>query len=474
MPERPNLLYMHSDQHSPAVLGCGGDPLVQTPHLDGLAAQGVHFDHVYCPSPVCVASRMAMLAGRYPHETECWTNHDMLDSAVPTLAHAMGAGGYRPVLIGRMHARGPDQLHGYAERLVGDHSGNYSSGAAPGLALSYLRNAGSGQSSYQVHDEDVAAASIDFFNRLGVRRRAGLDDGPFSLSVGFMLPHLPFVARREDYELYRDKTPPPRHAQPFSDELHPFIRWWRQRAGWHDATEEEMLNARAAYWALVSRLDLLIGQILQALRHNGLEENTLVIYTSDHGEQVGEHGLWSKRTFYETSVKVPAILSWPGRLPQGRRCERVLSSLDLNATMLEALQCPALPHARGRSVLDLLTSDAAWEDVAFSEYCLDEGHYHRMIRRDEWKLNYYHGHEPQLFNLRQDPDELVDRAGDPSCREVRDRMIEEVLEGWDPEHIARRMAARREDLKIIADWAKNTRPADQYRWERLPEMDYRD
>ena len=112
MSSRPNLLYIHSDQHSPSVLGCYGDPLVETPNLDALAARGVRCGSVYCPSPVCVSSRMAMLSGRYPHEIGVWTNHDMLDSGVPTLAHSMGAGGYRPVLIGRMHSRGPDQLHG--------------------------------------------------------------------------------------------------------------------------------------------------------------------------------------------------------------------------------------------------------------------------------------------------------------------------------------------------------------------------
>ena len=325
-----------------------------------------------------------------------------------------------------------------------------------------------------MHDEGVAAAAVDFFNRLGVRRRAGLDDQPFSLSVGFMLPHLPCVARRRDYELYRDKTPPPKHPRAFSDDLHPFFQWWRRHSGWDEATEEEILNARAAYWALVTRLDLLIGQILQALHANDLAHNTLIVYTSDHGEQVGEHGLWSKRTFYETSVKVPGILSWPERLPQGVRCDRVVSALDLNATMLEALQCPPLPHARGRSVLDLLTRNASWEDVAFSEYCLDEGHYHRMVRRDEWKLNYYHGQPPQLFNLRQDPDELVDRAQDPSCREVLDKLEKEVLQGWYPDHIARRMGARRDDLSVMMDWVKNTKPQNHCIWEQRPEMDYLD
>ena len=105
---RPNLLYIHSDQHNPYVMGCADDPVVETPHLDRLAAEGVQCTQVYCPSPVCVASRMAMLAGRYPSDIEVWTNNQILDSGVPTMAHAMGAAGYRPVLIGRMHSIGPD------------------------------------------------------------------------------------------------------------------------------------------------------------------------------------------------------------------------------------------------------------------------------------------------------------------------------------------------------------------------------
>ena len=109
----PNLLYIHSDQHSPFVMGCAGDPVVETPHLDRLASEGVVLDACYCPSPLCVPSRMATLAGRYPSDNRVWTNSHMLASSTPTLAHAMGAGGYRPALVGRMHSVGPDQLHGY-------------------------------------------------------------------------------------------------------------------------------------------------------------------------------------------------------------------------------------------------------------------------------------------------------------------------------------------------------------------------
>lgn len=190
---------------------------------------------------------------------------------------------------------------------------------------------------------------------------------------------------------------------------------------------------------------------------------------------MGEHGLWMKRTFYEASVKVPAILSWPGALPEGVQCDRVLSSLDLNATMLEALGAPPLPNARGRSVLDLVRQpDTEWEDLAFSEYCTYEDCLHRMIRRDEWKLNYYHGQEPQLFNLAEDPDELSDRAQDASCREIREQLTAEVLEGWDPEAVAEKMEQKRANIEIIRAWAEHTKPKDQFRWDRRPEMDYLD
>lgn len=482
--QRPNLLYLHSDQHNPYVTGCYGDALVQTPNLDKLAAEGVVFENVYCPSPICVPSRMSMLSGRYPYENNVWTNSHILDSAIPTFAHAMGAAGYNPVLIGRMHAVGPDQLHGYTERLVGDHGPNHPGGrgvdhgelsGTAGPARVSLEKSGSGQSAYQVHDEDVTVATVDYLNRLGVRKRAGLLDEPFSISVGFMLPHQPFVARKEDYEIYEGRMSLPKNPEPFSDKLHPYFRWWREKCGIKEVTADEILRARIAYWGLVTRMDIMIGEILTALRQNGLDQNTVILYSSDHGEQVGEHGLWWKQTFYEHSVKVPAILSWRGNLPEGVRYDRIISALDLNATMLDALDAPPLPNSRGRSVLPLFHKEKIdWEDVAFSEYCTDDGCYHRMIRRDEWKLNYYHGQPSQLFNLKEDPNELYDRANDPSCQDILMELTNNVLDGWDPEAVKKQMAAKREDTKILGRWGRNTKPIDQYRWNLLPEMDYLD
>ena len=481
--DRPNLLYIHSDQHNPYVLGCYGDTVVQTPALDRLAARGVLFRNAYCPSPICVPSRMSTLTGRHPFENDCWTNEQALDSGIPTMAHAMGAAGYHPVLIGRMHSRGPDQLHGYAERLVGDHSANHH-GGTPGVdhgvltgtqgpARISLELSGIGQNAYEVHDEYVTAATIQRLNELGIAKRSNVWEGPFSISVGLMLPHQPFVARRKDYERYEGRVPAPDHPETFGDHLHPYHRWWRERCGIKEVTDEETSRARTAYWALVDRVDAMIGQMLDALERNGLAENTLIVYSSDHGEQVGEHGLWWKQTFYEEAIKVPLIMSWPGKLPEGESYEQVVSALDLNATMLDAMAAPPLPSSHGKSLLRLLRGESDdWQNRAFSEYCTDDGCIHRMVREGEWKLNYYDGHEPQLFNLREDPTELRDLAQGPEHRQVRETLTDIVLDGWDPEAVSRRMKEKRADVDVLHAWAQNTRPPETHRWPLKPEMDY--
>ncbi len=488
---KPNLLYIHTDQHNPYVAGCYGDRLAQTPTLDRLAANGAVFDNTYCPSPICVPSRMSALSGRHPYQNEVWTNSHVLDSAIPTLAHAMGAAGYHPVLIGRMHSVGPDQLHGYAERLVGDHGPNYIGGSDVGRGVLAgtagpervsLTRSGAGQSAYQVHDEYVTAATVDYLNRLGVQKKADRMLAPFSLSVGFMLPHPPYVARQEDYATCAARMSLPSKPVPFEQEKHPFLRAWREHTGIAEVAEAEILRSRAAYWGLVQRVDSMVGQILQTLHDNALAEDTLIVYTSDHGDMQGEHGLWWKHVFYEESVKVPLIVAWPSVIPAGQRCKRVVSALDVTATLLDALGAPPLPQSPGRSFLGLISEARPvpqWEDVAFSEYCADEyvpppidsgRTYQRMIRQGDWKLIYYHGMAPQLFNLADDPGELVDRAHDPSCQTTRDELTARVLDGWDAQVIAAKMATKRLDNAVLQAWVRQTNPPDQYRWALRPEM----
>ena len=501
---RPNVLFIQSDQHCAAVTGCYGDPVIQTPNLDRLAARGVVMDSAYCASPICVPSRSSLLTGRHPFENRVWTNMHVLDSAIPTMAHAMGAVGYRPVQVGRMHFNGLDQLHGYAERHVGDHGPNYAGGTpvdhgvltgTTGPHRLSLQKSGPGQGAYEVHDEHVIRTAVNLIDGSGSRKRADEQHEPFSLSLGLMLPHQPYVARKRDYDQYRGAVPMPGRPEPFGDAHHPYLRWWREQCGIADVSPDEVQRARTAYWALVTRTDAMIGEVLDALERNGLSGDTLVVYTSDHGDMLGEHGLWWKQTFYEESVRVPMVLSWPGVLPQGSRCDRVVSHMDLNATVLDAIGAPKLPRSRGRSFLGLLQEPGAvsWEDIAFSEYCTDStsealsggmraplpeagknGWRHRMVRHGDWKLVYYNGMEPQLFNLEEDPVEMHDLASDPGFRNVRNDLVSEVLEEWDPDAVASEMEAAQRDIQVMTTWARNVQPADTHRWALRPEMSYLD
>lgn len=487
--KRPNLLFLFSDQHAQHVTGCYGDALVRTPNLDRLAARGVVFDNAYCPSPICVPSRMSMLTGRHPSAQDCWTNDDFLASDRATWPHAMGGAGYRPILISRLHAMGPDQMHGYVEREVGDHSPNYGGVARHDMGplnntndpwRASLEISGPGQSSYQLKDMETADAAVAELERIAAARRDGSQE-PFCLSVGFMLPHPPYVAWREDYALYAGKIGMP--ELPMTAPDHPWLEWWRRDRGIAQTNRGDVLRARAAYWGLVTRLDILIGQVLGALERLGLAEDTLVVYTSDHGDQLGERGLWWKHTFYDESAKVPLILSWPGRLPQGQRRPQVVNLVDVTATMLEALGAAPLPAAQGLSFLDVARDGAApWVDETFSEYCTDTvppwtggmAVQQRMIRSGRWKLVHYNGYRPQLFDLVEDPHELRDLAETATHRAVRDRLSQRLLADWDPDAIAARMRLRRQDKDVIAGWARGTRPADQHRWKLTPEQNWID
>ncbi len=500
--DRPNILFIQSDQHNPAVTGCYGDPVVETPHLDRLAARGARLTSAYCASPICVPSRMSLITGRFPHENAVWTNEQALDSAIPTYAHALGAAGYRPVQIGRMHFNGPDQLHGFAERLVGDHSPNWPGSPRPvdhgtltgtaGPARVSLELSGSGQSAYEVHDEDVVVATEDYLDRFGESRAPG---EPLCLSVGLMLPHQPFVARAQDYARYEGRVGLPATPATPLDDCHPYIRWWRERTGIEQVTEAETIRARTAYWALVDRLDALIGRILNAVERNGLADNLIIVYTSDHGDQIGEHGLWWKQTFYEDSARVPALISWPSGIPAGTVIDNPVNQFDLLATVLDAAGAPQLPRSRARSLLQLLNSPetADWDDTAFSEYCMDDasggeaysanlggldvharpgGVQNRMVRSGSWKLNYYHGFRPQLFNLEDDPCETRDLAEDPAFAGVRAELTDRVLDGWDPDQIRERMRVLKSEQQVLEGWAANIDPPDSLRWDLRPEMDY--
>jgi choline-sulfatase len=330
-----------------------------------------------------------------------------------------------------------------------------------------IERAGPGQSSYEVKDRDVLAETLRYLE-------AQKPGEPFAVTVGLMLPHQPYVCSKADYELYAGRVPDPRLPAPGANAEHPYLRGWREHTGSLDLPVDWERRARTAYYGLTTAMDRMIGAILDKLDEAGLAQDTLVVYASDHGDQLGERGLWWKQTFYDQSVAIPLVMRWPGRLAEGERRGRVCNLLDVAATMLYALDAPALPAGQGRSLLEVARNpNSPWLDETFAEYCTDgvarwtgtAPVQQRMVRSGRFKLVYYHGLAPQLFDLAADPDELVDLAEDPDHRVVRKALTDRVLEDWDPDAIALRMSRRTAAKRLLSDWAQAVHPPEQHLWE---------
>ncbi len=474
MADRPNILLIMSDQHNPHVLGCEGDPVVQTPNLDRLAARGVLFESCYCPAPLCVPSRMSLMTSRYPSHNAVWSNQCMLPSDIPTFAHALGAKGYETVLAGRMHFVGPDQRHGFERHLVGTMGSAYIGGrnrslppellAATGQSRKAVEIAGPGRTGYQAFDEAVAEGSAEFL------RGRSQDDRTFCLVAGFVLPHCPFICPPEDWDYYLPRVTLPEIPDGYFESLHPAMQLWRKNRGIEDLTEDEIRRARAGYYGIVTHFDRQVGKLLSALEESGLAEDTVVIYTSDHGEMAGENGLWWKSSFYEGSASVPLIVSWPGRFPEGERSQHVCNLVDLGPTMTDLAGADPLPDMDGRSLAPLLRGEGTvCEDETFSEHYPSQGvPPARMIRRGPWKLVHFDGYRPQLFNLEDDPHEWNDLGEDAQYAEIRDELHTRVLEGWSAAHIEETLERRRRGHEVLSKWFRVVGPPEPDQWVAGP------
>ncbi len=473
---RPNVLLVMSDQHHAGIMGCAGDRVAHTPSLDRLAAGGTRFRNAYCTYPLCAPSRMSFLTGRHPHELGLFDNEGHLGSDIPTLAHAFLSAGYDTVLSGRMHFVGPDQRHGYRDRIVGDVAESAYSGAGlrlgrilgdladtPGMGLAGVIKSGPGRTGYHAYDEVVTRATVRW---LGERGR-GEHDRPFLLTVGYVAPHCPFVSPPGDFRAHRDRIgyadlPPP------DDHLHPVNA--AKRGRWSidpPPPRDAQWRSRVAYYGLCTFLDRQVGTILTALAESGLREHTIIVYCSDHGEMLGEHGMWWKSTFYDGASRVPLIVSWPGHVPTGQVRAENVSLLDLGPTLLDLCDVDALPGASGTSFRGLLTGadtsrkNTAWKNTAIAEHA-ERGSpvACRMVRSGGWKLNYYHGLPPELFQMQEDPGETTDLAGSTPHREVERRLTDLALLDWNPDDIAARMQRRSEELSLIGTWERTARPPE--------------
>jgi len=466
----PNVLVVMSDQHRADFMGCAGQLALETPAWDRMAREGARFTNAYCSYPLCCPSRMSFLTGQLPSEINCNDNAAQLPSDIPTVAHGFSAAGYDTVLSGRMHIIGFDQRHGFAERILPDVPGTafFNAGSWGGQILGPLRQAtgaswrslaqsGSGYQAFHDYDAEVVEQSV---NWLTERSRQPADEQrPFFMVAGLILPHPPFVARQDDYDAVAERFSASDLPDPQLSTLHPVHRSIREHKQY--ARDEISLEARMrtlrAYAANCQHTDHMMGRLLDALDTAGLAEDTVVVYLSDHGEQMGAHGLWGKNAFYQESMRVPLLMRWPKGIPGNRVVDDGVSLVDVGSTLLKLSGHEPLPGARSGGFASLLNQDDA-EQV--SQDVLIEGVFSgdtpaRTLRHGKWRYSCYDGHADELYDLENDPGEFYNLATDPVHREIVRELAQRAHHDWKPKALRTRFAQRRRELAMIRTWTES-------------------
>jgi choline-sulfatase len=459
---RPNILLVMADQLAPHFTGTYGHPVVSTPHLDALAERGVRFDAAYCQSPLCAPSRFAMLTGQAISAIGAWDNASELPASVPTVAHYLRLAGYRTVLSGKMHFVGPDQLHGFEERLNTDiYPADFAwtpdwTRADERIAKWYhnmeaVQEAGPAVATYQIdYDEEVGYAAR---RRLYDIARSP-DRRPFFLVASFIHPHDPYVARPEWWDRYdHDHIDLP---DPIDEAaLDPHSRRIRHgiEADTVTVTEDQVRRARHGYYANTSYVDDWLGRLLATVDEIGQQDNTVVIVTSDHGDMLGDRGAWYKMSFFERAARVPLVMAGPdvstGTVPN------VCSHLDLLPTLLDvAAGDGRWPVERGalagRSLWPSATGAADPVDETTGEYTAEmTSHPMFMIRRGRYKYIHCDTDSPLLYDLAADPLERCNLAGHPEQAERAAAFAREVTERWDPAAIRQRVLASQQARRTL-------------------------
>lgn len=457
MAQKPNIVLIMADQLAPQFTGAYGHPIVKTPCIDALVARGARFDAAYCNAPLCAPSRFSFMSGQLVTRIAAYDNASEFPASVPTFAHYLRQAGYRTCLSGKMHFVGPDQLHGFEERLTTDI---YPSDHAwtPDWELPDERNdkwyhnmdsvreAGVANTTFQIeYDEET-----EFFARRRIFEYAMNDTHPFAMVVSFIHPHDPYVARPEWWDLYDhdaiDMPDPTPATDPHSQRVMKGIE-----ADVVAVTDDEIRNARHAYYANTSYFDSKVGGIVQALEESGQLDNTYVIVTADHGDMLGERGLWYKMTLLEQSARVPLIMAGPGigQVTVPEAC----SLVDILPTMVEISGSEPIygMPIDGRSLMPLVTGTATDDpDEAIAEYCAEcASHPVFMIRRGRFKYIHCDVDPAQLFDLETDPGERINLAADPAHAGMAAAFAAEVAERWDSEAIRKNVIATQKQRRAV-------------------------
>ena len=416
--QRYNLLFLMSDQHQRAASGCYGHGTVRTPNIDGLARRAVRFTSAYCPAPVCVPSRGSLITGQYAHKHGAKILQDALPEEIPTIAHYFRERGYATGAIGKMHFVDETRKRGFDHRL------NEASHRAT-LTAEERRQLHGDAGGIEGEGLDLPARYFEdnWFADRAVEFLRAHKDKPFCLWASFVQPHTPFRPMKKYFDLYEPgkMVLPPRPADDLTGGFEGHLIRAKER-GWYQQTEEGAKRSLAGYYGNVSQMDANVGRVYDALRELGLERNTVVVYTSDHGEMAGAHRMWTKHNMFEESVGVPLLIA----VPEGANGVRtqIVEQIDLFPTLAALCGLGAVGGLAGRSFADLVRGKRyAAREFAYSEYWFCRNVFTkddryvgkaplRMVRTDRWKLNHLAWGRSELFDVKNDPGEFRNRIDD--------------------------------------------------------------
>ena len=473
MPRKPNILLIMTDQHRADLMSCAGNSLVPTPNLDRLASRGVRFENAYCPYPACLASRSALLTGLYAHTTGAINNQDLLDWRYRTVAHHFAEHGYLTALIGKMHFNDVHS-HGFAyylsindwlmylgpkARLYAEEVANHPLGPKffntivddgagfPDVAGLWgekspwvgdvtrfnFKSMASRMEEKDHLDAFVARESAAFLRRY--------QDQPFFLVASFMKPHTPLFAPEPWAGLYPVEDtvlPPVGDLSQYPDHIREAVAYYQSQG------VPAMKAHRAGYLANLAYADVCVGRLLNALEQTGLAENTIVVYTSDHGEMNGDHGLFQKFCLFDPSVKAPLMVSFPGRLPEGRISTALVDLIGLYPTLSDLAGLPRpenttiVPFEKAPAALDAESfatlcenPDALGPEAVFSEYNLKGNPRSFMVRTRKHKVILNAGNRDELYDLEIDPNENVNLAENPGQSQTLADLRQKLIRWYD-------------------------------------------
>ncbi|MEO0371070.1 MAG: choline-sulfatase, partial [Pseudomonadota bacterium] len=448
--KRPNILFIQVDQLTAASLRCYGDTVCHAPNLDHLAQTGTVFDTAYCNFPLCAPSRFSMAAGQLCSTIGAYDNAAEMPASVPTYAHYLRAAGYQTALSGKMHFIGPDQYHGFEKRLTPDlypadfswvpnwgDEGKRDTNDARAVMIS-----GVCERTVQIDfDEAVTAAAIQHLYDLARSE----DTRPFFLQVSYTHPHEPYLCRKEYWDLYEDvDIPLPRVPAMSANEHDPHSRRLLSDFAMLDQTfaDEDIARARRAYYGSISYIDAMMGNVLAALDAIGQTDNTAIIFTSDHGEMLGERGMWFKKHFFEPALRIPLIMKLPGVAPC--RVQTPVSLLDLLPTFMGIAEGSEwkseVERLEGADLTALIAAPPRLDRPIFAEYLAEATPSPIiMIRKGRYKFVWSKDDPTLLFDLETDRDERINIAGDLDRLETVEMFETMIHDKWDTDALKERI-----------------------------------